>query len=67
MALMFAMPLCSPLLAVVDDHNPIGVTGASEGVTTTAGAYNVLNHNATRQIDDIVVPGAIGKDVINFY
>ena len=55
------MPFCSSLLAVVDDHNPIGVTGVFEGVTTTAGAYNVLNHNATRQIDDIVVPGAIGK------
>jgi RHS repeat-associated protein len=49
------------LLAIVDDHNPIGVSGVFEGVTTTAGAYNVLNHNATRQIDDIVVPGAIGK------
>ena len=46
---------------VGDDHNPIGVTGAFEGVITTGGAYNVLNHNATRQIDDIVVPGAIGK------
>ena len=44
-----------------DDHNPIGVTGAFEGVITTGSAYNVLNHNATRQIDDIVVPGSIGK------
>jgi hypothetical protein len=35
-----------------DDHNPIGVTGAFEGVITTACAYNVLNHNATRQIDE---------------
>src|SRR5438067_4910022 len=58
-AFIFALP-CSPLLAD-DDHNPIGVTGAFEGVITTAGAYNVLNHNATRQIDDIMVPGAIGK------
>ncbi|PYJ00418.1 MAG: hypothetical protein DMF00_07880, partial [Verrucomicrobia bacterium] len=58
-AFLFAMPFCSRLFA--DDHNPIGVTGVFEGVTTTAGAYNVLNHNATRQIDDIVVPGAIGK------
>jgi Domain of unknown function (DUF6531) len=48
-------------LLVGDDHNPIGVTGAFEGVITTAGAYNVLNHNARRQIDDIVVPGSIGK------
>ncbi len=49
-----------PLLAL-DDHNPIGVTGAFEGVITTGCAYNVLNHSATRQIDDIVVPGSIGK------
>ena len=59
-ALIFATPLCPRLLAL-DDHNPVGVTGAFEGVITTGGAYNVLNHNATRQIDDIVVPGAIGK------
>jgi RHS repeat-associated protein len=50
-----------PRSLVGDDHNPIGVTGVFEGVSTTGGAYNVLNHNATRQIDDIVVPGAIGK------
>jgi RHS repeat-associated protein len=54
------MVATSRLLAL-DDHNPIGVTGAFEGIITTGGAYNVLNHNATRQIDDIVVPGAIGK------
>jgi len=59
-ALMFVTPLCPRLLAD-DDHNPIGVTGTFEGVITTGCAYNVLNHNATRQIDDIVVPGAVGK------
>jgi hypothetical protein len=59
-ALMFAMPLCPRLLAS-DDHNPIGVSGVFEGVITTGCAYNVLNHNARREIDDIVVPGAIGK------
>src|SRR5262249_52755870 len=59
--LLFFALVTPSLLAVVDDHNPIGVTGVLEGVTTTGGAYNVLNHNATRQIDDIVVPGAIGK------
>ena len=59
-ALIFATPLCPRLLAL-DDHNPVGVTGAFEGVITTGCAYNVLNHNATRQIDDIVVPGSIGK------
>jgi YD repeat-containing protein len=56
-----ALIVATPRLLALDDHNPIGVTGAFEGVITTGGAYNVLNHNATRQIDDIVVPGAIGK------
>jgi hypothetical protein len=59
LALLFAS--VGPRLLVGDDHNPIGVTGAFEGVTTTGCAYNVLNHSATRQVDDIVVPGAIGK------
>jgi uncharacterized protein DUF6531 len=47
--------------AVSDDHNPIGVSGVFEGMITTGCAYNVLNHNARREIDDIVVPGSIGK------
>ena len=55
------LAFAAPLVLADDDHNPIGVTGAFEGLITTGGAYNVLNHNATRQIDDIVVPGAIGK------
>src|SRR5262245_17172456 len=59
LVLLFAS--VGPRLLVGDDHNPIGVTGAFEGVITTGCAYNVLNHNATRQIDDIVVPGDIGK------
>jgi hypothetical protein len=56
--LLFAAAVPS---AFADDHNPIGVTGAFEGVITTGCAYNVLNHNARREIDDIVVPGSIGK------
>jgi RHS repeat-associated protein len=61
-ALIFAPALCPRLLALaLDDHNPIGMTGVFEGVITSGCAYNVLNHNATRQIDDIVVPGTIGK------
>ncbi len=53
--------LVPPVLAT-DDHNPIGVTGVFEGIITTGCAYNVLNHNARRgPIDDIVVPGSIGK------
>ena len=47
--------------AQVDDHNPVGVTGIFEGAITTGCAYNLLSHSATRAIDDIVVPGSIGK------
>jgi YD repeat-containing protein len=60
----FLLAFAAPPVAAqyVDDHNPIGVTGAFEGVITTGCAYNVLNHNARRgPIDDIVVPGAVGK------
>jgi Domain of unknown function (DUF6531) len=59
--LVFLFAFAAPRLLAFDDHNPIGVTGAFEGVITTGCAYNVLSHNATRQIDDIVVAGAIGK------
>jgi RHS repeat-associated protein len=59
--LVLLLAAAAPPLLAVDDHNPIGVTGAFEGVITTGCAYNVLNHSATRQIDDIVVPGSIGK------
>ena len=45
----------------VDDHNPVGVAGTFEGVVTTGCGYNVLNHSTSRAIDDIVVPGSIGK------
>jgi RHS repeat-associated protein len=37
------------------------VAGTFEGVVTTGCAYNVLNHSTSRAIDDIVVPGSIGK------
>ena len=47
--------------AQVDDHNPVGVTGIFEGAITTGCAYNLLSHSATRAINDIVVPGSIGK------
>jgi YD repeat-containing protein len=50
-----------PSAFAVDDHNPIGVTGTFEGMITTGCAYNVLNHNARREIDDVIVPGSIGK------
>ncbi|HMJ20728.1 MAG TPA: RHS repeat-associated core domain-containing protein [Terriglobales bacterium] len=57
--LAFAAPrVCAQY---VDDHNPVGVAGTFEGVVTTGCGYNVLNHSTSRAIDDIVVPGSIGK------
>ena len=56
-----ALATAAPSALADDDHNPVGVTGAYEGVVTTGGGYNALNHNARREIDDIVVPGAVGK------
>jgi YD repeat-containing protein len=60
-AFLLASAAPSGFSANSEDHNPIGVTGAFEGMTTTGCAYNVLNHNARREVDDIVVPGSIGK------
>jgi hypothetical protein len=45
----------------VDVHNPIGVTGIFNGNVTTGCSYDPLNHSSNRAIDDIVVPGSIGK------
>jgi RHS repeat-associated protein len=45
----------------VDTHNPIGVTGIFNGNVTTGCSYDPLSHSAHRAIDDIVVPGSIGK------
>jgi RHS repeat-associated protein len=42
-------------------EGPVGVTGDFKGLITTAGAYSPLNHNAYREVTDLVVPGSIGK------
>src|SRR5262249_53535801 len=42
-------------------EGPVGVTGIFNGNITTACAYDPLTHSAHRAIDDIVVPGSIGK------
>src|SRR6266480_4836662 len=44
-----------------DDHNPIGVTGIFNGNVATGCSYDPLSHSAQRVIDDIVVPGSVGK------
>jgi RHS repeat-associated protein len=45
----------------VDLHNPIGITGIFNGNVTTGCSYDPLSHSTHRAIDDIVVPGSIGK------
>jgi RHS repeat-associated protein len=44
-----------------DYEGPIGVTGIFNGNITTGCSYDPLTHSAKRTIDDIVVPGSIGK------
>ena len=42
-------------------EGPVGVSGIFNGNSTTGGSYDPLSHSAHRAIDDIVVPGSIGK------
>jgi len=42
-------------------EGPVGVTGIFNGNVATGCSYDPLGHSATRTIDDIVVPGAVGK------
>ena len=42
-------------------EGPVGVTGIFNGNVATGCSYDPLGHSAHRVIDDIVVPGALGK------
>lgn len=44
-----------------DYEGPVGVTGIFNGNVTTACSYDPLGHSAHRAVDDIVVPGSVGK------
>ena len=57
-ALMFATPLFGQ---GTNYEGPVGVTGIFNGNITTGCSYDPLTHSAHRAIDDIVVPGSIGK------
>ncbi len=57
-ALMFATPLFAQGTTY---EGPVGVTGIFNGNISTACSYDPLTHSAHRAIDDIVVPGSIGK------
>jgi RHS repeat-associated protein len=63
LAVLFLAFALSPqaLAQYVDDHNPVGVTGIFNGNIATGCSYDPLTHSAHRAIDDIVVPGSVGK------
>jgi hypothetical protein len=42
-------------------EGPIGVTGYVGDTVTTGCSYSALGHSASRVVDDIVVPGSVGK------
>ena len=44
-----------------DYEGPVGVTGIFNGNVTTGCSYDPLTHSARRVIDDIIVPGSVGK------
>jgi RHS repeat-associated protein len=44
-----------------DYDGPVGVSGIFNGNITTGCSYDPMTHSAKRTIDDIVVPGSIGK------
>src|SRR2546423_8936510 len=52
--------LAPSLFGQAGNNNPGGVTAEYYGSITTAGRYDPWTGNARREIDDIVVPGAIG-------
>jgi YD repeat-containing protein len=60
-ACLLALAISTVSAQSVDDHNPVGVTGIFNGNITTGCSYDPLTHSAHRAIDDIVVPGSIGK------
>jgi RHS repeat-associated protein len=57
-ALVFAPPLFAQGTTY---EGPVGVTGIFNGNVTTGCSYDPLTHSAHRTIDDIIVPGSIGK------
>src|SRR4029077_293702 len=55
-----ALSIAGSSLAEQGDDNPTGVNGAYNGNVATGCSYDPYTGNALREIDDIVVPGAIG-------
>lgn len=62
-ALSFLFALAAPPLFAQGTfyEGPVSVAGIFNGNVTTGCSYDPLTHSAHRAIDDIVVPGSIGK------
>ena len=62
-AIYFVIALAAPPLFAQGTfyEGPVSVAGVFNGNVTTGCSYDPLTHSAHRAIDDIVVPGSIGK------
>ena len=63
-AILFAIAIVFHTAVLAQGNNyegPVGVTGIFNGNVTTGCSYDPLTQSAHRVIDDIVVPGSIGK------
>ena len=63
-AILFAIAIMFHTAVLAQGNNykgPVGVTGIFNGNVTTGCSYDPLTQSAHRVIDDIVVPGSIGK------
>ncbi|MEY2494243.1 MAG: hypothetical protein QOJ45_735, partial [Verrucomicrobiota bacterium] len=61
---MGSLPAQTP--AATPDANPEGNTGALKAQVTTGGSYDAHSGNATRSVNDLHVPGALGVYGLDF-
>jgi hypothetical protein len=62
LALLLAVAFLFPRSSKgVGEDNPTGVTGEFNGNITTGGSYDNYTGNARRVVDDMTVPGSVGK------
>jgi hypothetical protein len=52
--------------AIIPDDNPEGDTGALRTQVTTGGSYDAQSGNATRIVNDLKVPDALGVYGLDF-
>ena len=62
LVILFAIAFLFPRSSKsIGEDNPTGVTGQFNGNVTTGGSYDPYTGNATRMVDDIIVPGSVGS------